>query len=148
MKKLCSYAGCRVVVEDGSRCKSHPYPKREYKRKVYKQDKFYFRQSWKRLAASQRKKQPLCEMALSMGTYLGADVADHWFEIEDGCHPFDVDNLVSLSHAFHNEKTQAIADLRRKEDWLGMFNYLVNNAPNEVVKQYVLDNKDEIVKDG
>lgn len=75
---------------------------------LYKRDegskRFYNSKAWRRLAAIQIKREPLCAECLKVGRITPAQIADHIYPIREGGQKYDLDNLQSLCRACHNRK--------------------------------------------
>lgn len=69
-------------------------------------DKFYGSRVWQKLRAAYIAKHPLCCMCMEVNRVVPADVVDHIVERRDGGADTDWNNLQSLCHACHNDKTQ------------------------------------------
>ncbi len=105
-KSPCCYPGCPELTHERY-CEKHKgQAAREYNR--YARDdnskKFYNSSAWRRLAAEQLKKEPLCVMCLKEGRARPAEIADHIKPIREGGAKLDIDNLQSLCRACHNKK--------------------------------------------
>lgn len=114
-KKLCTFGGCNKIVDhndDGTspRCDKHKVKERNSQSKQakiisYNADSFYNTYAWKKLRATKRKMNPLCEHCERYGVAKDAELVDHIDEIEDGGAALDINNLQSLCHQCHNIKT-------------------------------------------
>lgn len=116
MKKLCSVAGCKTVVEvdpgdrNPPRCTLHPFtspiiPKRRYSHQYINGKRIYSTPRWIALRNRYSAFQPLCEHCLKAGLVTPGHDVDHIKEIEDGGDPWDWDNLQNLCKPCHNRKT-------------------------------------------
>lgn len=76
--------------------------------------KFYNSKQWRELRAMYIKEKPLCEWCNEEGVVKGADVVDHIKEIRDGGERLDQENLMSMCHMHHNQKTNWERQKRRK----------------------------------
>ena len=123
MLKLCSYSGCKEVVEvdvydrNPPRCPKHPFtftPKKVYKHHFHNNKHIYSSGRWKRLRAQYVSIHPLCEMCEKDGFTTPVCDVDHIKEISDGGDPFDINNLMSLCRYHHINKT--IAERKKRED--------------------------------
>lgn len=133
-KKLCTYVGCRAIVEhdnDGTspRCKAHKKKdqtsqrerKRRYKHHYDDQGRnIYSTYRWKKLSKFKRELNPLCEICESFGIATKAVEVDHIKEIEDGGPVWDINNLQSICRRCHLDKTdKAEKDRKQKRDEWG-----------------------------
>lgn len=113
MKKLCTFPGCRTVVEhsnDGTspRCTQHPVVQyvRKYEHHYDNKGKnIYNNPRWKKLSKAYRLLNPLCERCTKLGNTTLAQMVDHIVEIEDGGAMWDRNNLQALCNPCHNTKT-------------------------------------------
>ena len=110
MKKLCTFIGCKAIVnhnDDGSspRCPEHPTKskvKQEDRKRVYqhhydeKGRNMYSLYRWKKLRAAKAALNPICEHCEEFGIATPVQEVDHRHEIEDGGEFWDIDNLQSL----------------------------------------------------
>jgi 5-methylcytosine-specific restriction protein A len=121
MKRLCSAAGCKEIVEDGSsRCPRHPLtpptiPKRRYSHQYINGKRIYNTQRWVNLRNRYATHQPLCEHCLRVGLSVPGEEVDHVHELEDGGDPWDWDNLSHLCHSCHNRKSARERSKRRRK---------------------------------
>ncbi len=105
-KKPCAYTNCPELTE-GMYCDKH---KRQVNKdyNMYKRDegskRFYNSKAWRKLAAIQIKREPLCAECLKAGRITPAQIADHIYPIREGGQKYDIDNLQSLCRACHNKK--------------------------------------------
>ena len=76
-------------------------------------DAFYRSGAWRRCRDAYIKKSPLCEHCSERGVVKSADVVDHIIERRDGGANYEHNNLQSLCHGCHNEKT--INERRRRD---------------------------------
>ena len=119
MKKLCTYSGCKTIVEDGYRCALHPAKPVELNRKKvyphhYHEGKnIYFTNRWKKVRSIILKEQPLCVQCEKLGLTTQATDVDHIVEIKDGGDPFNKELLQPLCRSCHNRKTAKEAKRRR-----------------------------------
>ena len=58
--------------------------------------------------------QPLCVWCEEEGITKPGDIVDHIKEISDGGDPFDQNNLQTMCHKHHNQKTKWAAKKRYK----------------------------------
>ena len=105
-KRPCAYPNCPELTE-GMYCDKHnKQVNKEYNR--YKRDeaskRFYNSKAWRRLAALQIKREPLCAECLKAGRITPAAIADHIRPVREGGQKYDIDNLQSLCRACHNKK--------------------------------------------
>jgi 5-methylcytosine-specific restriction protein A len=125
MKKLCSYAGCKTVVEvqpgdrNPPRCELHPAqgftPKQRPSHQYVNGRRLYNTSRWQKLRDRYAQHQPLCEHCLKAGLSVLGDEVDHIREIEDGGDPWGWDNLQHLCTAHHRAKTAREASKRRRK---------------------------------
>ena len=91
----------------------------QYRKKT---DPFYYSTPWRKLRARKLKQDPLCQVAEKQGRLVPAEMVDHhkprslWPELE-----LDINNLVSMSHHYHNKKRQIEKNIKTKEDWHRVF---------------------------
>lgn len=130
MKKLCTYSGCKSIVNDGSyRCHLHTptyQAKRIYDHHYHQGKHIYKSHRWKKLRAAYLARNPLCECRVckALDATTPADVVDHIKEISDGGDIWDTSNLQSLSTACHNRKTAEEARKRKNKKRLNGFKSL------------------------
>ena len=67
--------------------------------------KFYNSADWRRTAAQHKASNPLCAICEENGQVTPADVTDHIIPINEGGARFDWQNLQSLCHPHHNQKS-------------------------------------------
>jgi 5-methylcytosine-specific restriction protein A len=105
-KRPCNFPGCPELTERGYCEKHKPQVTRDYNRYGRTEDskKFYNSTAWRRLAAAQIKREPLCAECLKSGRVQPAEIADHIKPIADGGARLDKDNLQSLCRGCHNKK--------------------------------------------
>lgn len=120
MRKICTYPGCNVAIEvndfdrSSPRCSQHPtthVPKKIYAHHSHEGKHIYSSYRWKKLRKQYAESQPLCEHCLKFDIVTPLAVVDHVKEIQHGGEPYDINNLQSLCHSCHNQKT---AKERRK----------------------------------
>lgn len=135
MKRLCSVAGCKAVVEvspgdrNPPRCPAHPYTptfvnKRRYSHQYINGKRIYTTPRWIALRNQYIAHQPLCEHCLKDGLIVAGHAVDHIVEIEDGGDPWDWNNLQHLCQPCHNRKTANEAVKRRRKKQNGGFGSL------------------------
>jgi len=94
-------------------------PKRETNkhndRKRDENDKFYSTNQWKQLRDYFIKRNPICSWCDEEGKTKLADVVDHILPIKKGGSRTDENNLQSLCHRHHNQKSGW--DQKRKKEW-------------------------------
>lgn len=136
-KKLCSFVGCRAIIDhnnDGTspRCEKH---KREYKvtppeerQKKYGHQfdengkPIYSTWRWKKLRREKVAINPICEHCEKNDIATPVEEVDHIIEIEDGGAIWDIKNLQSLCKRHHIIKTNKCKKEReRKIDDFGYF---------------------------
>ena len=123
MAVLCVAPSCKEIVRDStSRCEKHKFTAKKDKNKLRelrggrRNSKVYDSSRWRRLSNKKRTVTPFCEMCEVDGVTLVADVTDHIIEIEDGGNQYEWDNLMSLCHTCHNQKTADEKRKRRDQD--------------------------------
>ncbi len=79
-------------------------------------NKFYNSRQWRELREMFIKQNPLCEWCKEEGSVVAADVVDHIKEIRDGGERLDENNLMSMCHAHHNQKTNWSRQKRNKRN--------------------------------
>ena len=120
MSKLCTYPGCREIVDDGTaRCPHHTEapsftPKKRYRHHYHDGKRIYQSARWRRLRDVQIQREPFCRDCLKYDVVTPAKIADHIVEIEDGGDVWNIDNLQSLCFSCHNAKTARKAKERRQ----------------------------------
>ena len=77
--------------------------------------KFYDSKEWKDLRQYFITRHPLCKWCEEEGTTNKGDVVDHIKEITDGGESLDFNNLQTLCHKHHNQKTNWERAKRRKK---------------------------------
>lgn len=122
-RKQCNKAGCRALVDYNEKyCDKHRDKQESMKSVTYSDRKeregkyfmFYKSKAWKHLSYQYRLNHPCCEQCLKSNIVRKADVVDHIIEIKDDYSKrLDEENLQSLCHACHNQKT-AIERQKRK----------------------------------
>lgn len=135
-KKLCTYVGCRTIVEhnnDGSspRCPLHPVKSKtsqEDRQRKYehhydeKGRNIYSTYRWKKLRKQKVTLNPICEHCEEHGIAKSVEEVDHIIEIEDGGEIWDINNLQSLCKQCHINKTnKSKANRKKKKDVYGYF---------------------------
>lgn len=75
------------------------------KNNTSKNRKFYNRKVWKDIRDLYYKENPLCKWCEEEGLVVPGDVVDHIKEINDGGEKLDINNLQTLCHKHHNQKT-------------------------------------------
>jgi len=117
----CTYPNCPEVTYIGNRCSKHTVKRNNATDKKYRnrEDRkeltaFYQSIQWRRLRQYHITRNPLCTLCSDEGLTVVADVVDHIEEIKDNpARKLDGDNLQSLCHSCHNNKT---AIVRRKRN--------------------------------
>ena len=118
----CTYPNCPELTYIGSRCNKHrvvrdsakdtQYRKREDRAEL---TKFYQSLQWRKLRQYHITRNPLCTQCTKSGLTVVADVVDHIIEIrDDPTKRLDSENLQSLCHSCHNNKTVAVRNQRNK----------------------------------
>ena len=139
MKKLCTFVGCKAIVESSGngvspRCDKH---KREYNKSAHSDRRsnyehhydengknIYHTARWKKLRARKAKMNPLCEHCQRYGIAKPVEEVDHILSILDGGEIWDIDNLQSLCRRHHAIKTRQEEKARKvKTD---RFGYIVD----------------------
>lgn len=125
----CRVPGCALLATDKAHqgyCEEHKGEVKQRRRTVDKRyakrrssdatqstlDAFYKTGAWRRCRDAYIKGSPLCEHCSECGVIKGADVVDHIVERRDGGSDYSHNNLQSLCHACHNDKT--IAERRQR----------------------------------
>ena len=87
-------------------------------KKSYKTDnaKFYNSKEWKTLRNYYISEHPLCKWCEEEGKVVSGDVVDHVKEIKDGGARLDQNNLMTLCHRHHIQKTNWERSKRRKRN--------------------------------
>lgn len=75
-----------------------------FKRAVSNQD-FYNDRKWRKCSKLYLEKNPFCVKCKEEGIIKQADVTDHIKRLKDGGPAYDEDNLQSLCHKCHNQKS-------------------------------------------
>ena len=86
--------------------KSAKHFKREYYDKFYRDQeskKFYKSALWERAKRMKLDRDPLCETCRQAGRTVPADVVHHLIPLKKGTRNLDLNFLVSLCHACHNQ---------------------------------------------
>lgn len=100
-------------------------PKKDFARKVDNKG-FYNSKHWRKLSKLVRQEQPLCEVAKHFGLTIKADVTDHVIRVEEGGAKLDRNNLMAMSHHYHNIKSG-------KEKHKGiLIQYVLNNDGDKI----------------
>jgi 5-methylcytosine-specific restriction endonuclease McrA len=85
--RICNHPGCPVVIESGAYCSEHRIRVGGSR--------------WLKLQKSKLRANPICEIC----ERVFATEVDHIRELQDGGGEFDWDNLQSLCHDCHLEKS-------------------------------------------
>lgn len=128
-KKLCTYGGCRAIVDDtergaSPRCDKHrvAITKPQKQVKQHQLDElgryFYRTPEWRAARKRYIAENPFCEHCALYGKVVDADVVDHVIELEDLTEEnqylrLDPSNFKSLCHHCHNIKSAEQARIRR-----------------------------------
>lgn len=97
---------------------SRPVPHQNTK----KTDPFYYSGPWRGLRKLKLNEQPYCEIFLLDDKVYKAEMVDHWKprrlfpELE-----LDYENLVSMSHHYHNKKRAIEKNINTKQEWHKVF---------------------------
>ena len=77
------------------------------RKKEEKQDfsKFYGSARWKKLRKYHINRNPWCVVCLQLGLYTPVEHVDHVTPVQQGGEAFALENLQSLCHIHHNQKT-------------------------------------------
>ena len=136
MKKLCTYVGCRAIVDvndsQSPRCDKHqrtyqakPPEERQRKYEHHYNEKgqnIYGTYRWKKLRKAKVTSDPLCEHCMLIDIAKPVEEVDHIIEIEDGGEIWDIKNLQSLCKRHHIIKTNLAKKQRRiKTDRFGYY---------------------------
>src|SRR5688572_24096874 len=68
---------------------------------------FYDSALWKRTRVAKLRRDPLCQRCAYLNLVVQGLHVDHWMPLSQGGHPTADDNLVTLCHSHHSEKTVA-----------------------------------------
>jgi 5-methylcytosine-specific restriction endonuclease McrA len=79
-----------------------------------KNTKFYNSKEWKALRNYHINEYPLCKWCEEEGHTVKADIVDHIIEIVDGGEKLNQDNLMSLCHRHHIQKSNWERNKRKK----------------------------------
>ncbi len=77
----------------------------EYNKKQRTGQEFYNTTAWRKLRRAYAKANPVCETCRKNGRATAVAVVDHIEEIKNGGDGLAWDNLQSLCHLHHNQKT-------------------------------------------
>ena len=80
-------------------------PKPKVQNRAEKNYNFYNSKLWRSTSKLYRMDKPLCEVALSFGETLAADVVDHLIPVNQLGAKLDERNLMAMSHKYHNKKS-------------------------------------------
>lgn len=78
--------------------------------------KFYNSKQWRDLRSMHIRHYPLCKWCEEEGKVVAADVVDHIIEINNGGEKLDSNNLMSMCHPHHNQKTNWSRAKRRRNE--------------------------------
>lgn len=135
---MCS-CGCRSIVTDINPKNNRIFSKCEKARIAHKKQQskrrqhtrttgmehartpggslIYDTRAWRRLSDKKRTVDPFCERCLKEGRHKVADLVDHRVEIlDDPKLAYNWDNLESICHFHHNNKTKDEKDARDGKD--------------------------------
>lgn len=102
-KSVCTYPGCRCIVDRG-RCQRHAKENRSHRNG--KSDPFYSSHSWRKLRALKISADPCCEDCAKRGLVKAADEVHHVVARSvDASIAMDIDNLMSLCKTCHSRRT-------------------------------------------
>lgn len=113
-KHPCAFQGCPVLIDKSKRfCEAHEKQRnKEYEKYGRKYDsKKRYNSSWSKISAKYRKAHPLCEICLSEGKAVTADLVHHKKPISEGGSN-EVSNLQSLCNSCHGK-----IHAKRKDRW-------------------------------
>jgi 5-methylcytosine-specific restriction protein A len=105
--KICCYPGCGLVVQSrycDKHWKSTQATNNRYA-SAHRDAGWYNRAAWRNARLSQLRKQPLCQVCMSINIITPATVVDHITPRSDGGADLSQDNLQSLCTSCHNSKT-------------------------------------------
>lgn len=124
--KRCNAPLCRTLIDYTQQYCSEHTKKAVRKQETYSERKekdaealkFYKSARWQRTSRNYRYKHPVCELCQKLGIVTPADVVDHVKErkdltIDEQHLLYDENNLMSLCHAHHNQKS-ASERMKRK----------------------------------
>ena len=77
---------------------------------------FYNSRAWRRLREWHYARHPICKWCEEEGKVVAADVVDHIIEINNGGEKLDSNNLMSMCHPHHNQKTNWSRAKRRRNE--------------------------------
>ena len=105
-KKPCAYPNCPELTHERFCDRHRQQAAREYNRYGRDEDskRFYNSPAWRRVAALQLMREPLCADCLRAGRAQPAEIADHIQPIREGGARLDRENIQSLCRACHNRK--------------------------------------------
>ena len=77
---------------------------------------FYNSSAWRKVRKAYFTMNPLCKWCEEEGKVVAADVVDHIIEINNGGEKLDSNNLMSMCHPHHNQKTNWSRAKRRRNE--------------------------------
>ncbi len=141
---LCIAPSCKVIVRDGTkRCTKHTKAVKKHKVEARKftgrrNSKIYDSAAWRRLSKKKKVIMPFCESCYNNKHEVVGDVCDHILEIED--YPklaYLMDNLMTLCHNCHNEKTADVAGARKRNTINIWYERYINDNDLVELNQYI-----------
>lgn len=99
--------------------KANKHIRREYYDCFYRDKeskKFYQSAQWRKVKKMKLDRDPLCETHLQAGETVAADMVHHMIPIKKGTKEVDLDFLVSLCHACHNQIETEMEKERNRDD--------------------------------
>lgn len=134
--KLCTFAGCREIIRDGSshRCPKHRSTKRS--QDAATRASFYNQSRWKTLSLQIRSIHPVCELCQQD---FSTDTDHHAELIVDPNHKyaFDSRNLVAMCKSCHYRKSNEFQKIYRTGDINKLYLWLINNHPRREDTDYL-----------
>jgi len=108
-----------IVPKRKRRSYEGPEPKPQTGRK--ETSKIYHSSRWRKLRLVKLKMNPFCEIHEKKGEQILAKVVDHKKRVRAGGDPFDLNNLQSVCHKCHNQKSGE--ESHDKYSWRNRGNY-------------------------
>lgn len=116
----CRSPMCPNMATNRGRCADHQGEVRtaarqysRHRREAGKVDKFYDSAAWRAVRRTHLQREPLCRMCAADDVITPAKLVDHLVERKDGGADFDRNNLQSLCHTCHQQKTYAVRRQRQ-----------------------------------